>query len=247
MREGVAAGGAARMRAGLKRRWALEEARVCGGPGRGAVLEKLDGILRAQLNVGCVVITEAAGDGAGLLQNMKEAGLPAAPEIKIDRRRAGPKAGRRLGEVTAEIEGADPARVLEALAGGGYLTKSGVTLVEGEITVGVGASDGYAASSREGCAVFLSRSRSREMEARGLVRDIARRLQALRKERGYSPSQMLGEARVEGLSEEQEGMVSGRREELAFLVRAESVVLDSAGGGAKEEEVDGTRIMISIG
>ncbi|MDA7939346.1 MAG: class I tRNA ligase family protein [Nitrosopumilus sp.] len=247
MREIVSAGGAARMRAGLKRRWPLEEARVCVGPGRGAMLEKLDGIMRAQLNVGRVVVIEAGGEGAELIDNMRKAGLPAAPEIKIDRRRAGPKAGRRLAEVTAEIEGADPADVLGALAGGGYPTGAGITLVEGEITVGVGAADGYAASSREGCAVFLSRSRSREMEARGLVRDIARRLQALRKERGYSPSQVLGEARVEGLSGEQEGMVSGRREELAFLVRARSVALGSAGDGAKEEEVDGTRIRISIG
>ena len=41
-------------------------------------------------------------------------------------------------------------------------------------------------AKRDNYTVIISTSRNKEMMAKGLVKDIARRLQTLRKERGYT-------------------------------------------------------------
>ena len=48
-------------------------------------------------------------------------------------------------------------------------------------------------AKRDRYIVFVSTTRNREMTAKGLVKDIARRIQALRKERGYNPTDVLND------------------------------------------------------
>ena len=58
------------------------------------------------------------------------------------------------------------------------------------------AQENFAVSKRDQYVVFISTSRNKEMMAKGLVKDVARRLQTLRKERGYNPTDILEVASI---------------------------------------------------
>jgi isoleucyl-tRNA synthetase len=59
--------------------------------------------------------------------------------------------------------------------------------------------------------------------AKGLIKDLARRLQTLRKERGYNPTDILNKASILDLDSESLEMIKGKEKELAFLVRVNDV------------------------
>jgi isoleucyl-tRNA synthetase len=80
-------------------------------------------------------------------------------------------------------------------------------------------------------------------------RDVARRLQALRKKRGYSPAAVLAKARVAGLDEETVSMLAPLKKHLAFLVRVKEVEVlaeQTPGGEWEEDELDGRPIYIDV-
>jgi isoleucyl-tRNA synthetase len=104
----------------------------------------------------------------------------------------------------------------------------------------------YAMAKRESLIVFVSSARNREMMARGLVRDVARRLQSLRKERGYNPTDILDAAYILDLDEESLEMVKERHEELAFLVRVKNIVFEDKAKSYKDDDIDGQKIRISV-
>jgi isoleucyl-tRNA synthetase len=66
-----------------------------------------------------------------------------------------------------------------------------ISLENEDFVVDFDASENFAASKRDNYTVFISTSRNKELMAKGLVKDIARRLQTLRKERGYNPTDVL--------------------------------------------------------
>ncbi len=106
--------------------------------------------------------------------------------------------------------------------------------------------EGHAMARRDSLIVFISTSRNREMMARGLVRDIARRLQVLRKERGYNPTDVLDAAYILGLDDDSLTMVNEKQSELAFLVRVKRVEFSDKAKSYKDEDLDGQKIQISI-
>ena len=81
--------------------------------------------------------------------------------------------------------------------------------------------------------------------AKGLVKDIARRLQTLRKERGYTPTDVLDVASILELDEESLEMMKDKSEELAFLVRVKQVNFTESCKEYKEDDIDGQKIKIS--
>ena len=84
------------------------------------------------------------------------------------------------------------------------------------------------------------------MMARGLVKDLARRIQSLRKERGHSPTDVLDAASILGLDEKQEKSVLMMQKDLAFLVRVKRVDLKGIDVQYKDEDIDGQKIQIGI-
>ncbi|MFB5628003.1 MAG: DUF5915 domain-containing protein, partial [Nitrosarchaeum sp.] len=94
--------------------------------------------------------------------------------------------------------------------------------------------------------VFISTSRNKEMMAKGLIKDIARRLQTLRKERGYNPTDILNVASILDLDEESIEMVEEKSKDLAFLVRVKQVNFTESCKEYKEDDIDGQKIRISV-
>ncbi len=108
------------------------------------------------------------------------------------------------------------------------------------------ASENFAVSKRENYIVFISTLRNREMMAKGLVKDIARRLQTLRKERGYNPTDVLDVASILDLDEESLEMIKEKTKDLAFLVRVKQVNFTASCKEYKDDDIDGQKIRISV-
>ena len=281
LREAASACAAARMKAGLKRRWPLGSAVVCvpaslGGAGP---LESLpDGMLAAQLNVErCEVRTlgsaRARGSGGrggadlqglGLVREMIRMALPVVPTAALDRKRVGARAGRLMAGLPAALDALGPRAVAEALCRDGQIdvevplppARAGgdpppqgrrIALAGGDFEVGFEAAEGHAAAEHGGVIALVSTQRSEDMAARGLLKDIARRIQALRKERGYDPAAMLDAASVAGLDVRQAELLGPKAGELAFLVRARAVDFEGrCRGPYKDDEIDGQAIRIAV-
>jgi isoleucyl-tRNA synthetase len=251
MKETVSVTAAARMKGKLKRRWPLNEAIICVEPSQKAKLESLSSLLIAQLNVEKYQITELPkSDGLELLSNLLKAKMPVVPKIELDRKKIGPKAKQDMGKLVSKFQETDPKAIVEGLLNKGSfvfdLRGNKIELNRDEFVIDFSEQEGYAMARRESLVVFISTSRNREMMARGLVRDIARRLQVLRKERGYNPTDVIDAAYILGLDEESLEMVKEKQSDLAFLVRVKKIEFSDKAKSYKDENVDGQKIRISV-
>jgi len=121
-----------------------------------------------------------------------------------------------------------------------------IVLDKEDFVIGFDAKEEFAMSQRANFIVFISTSRNKEMMARGLVKDIARRLQTLRKERGYNPTDILNVASILDLEEEQLEMLKEKEKDLAFLVRVKKIDFSQSCSQYKDDDIDGQKIRISV-
>jgi len=100
-------------------------------------------------------------------------------------------------------------------------------------------------------SIVVSGQRDEKLLGEGIMRDLARRVQALRKELGYMPSDVLDAVHIAGLDPESSGLVEGYLADMAELVRTRKVSLhngiaDVADADWHEAELDGKKLFISI-
>jgi len=235
----VSVGNYARNLVKLKRRWPLKEARVFCARGLGEGIRGLEWMLKSLMNV----------KELKFFDGLK--GLGVRLKVRPNYGLLGPRFKDRLPKLVERVE-LEGERVYLELARRGRasirLDREVVELGPEELEFEVEAEEGLVAAEDSGLIVVLNLERDRSLEAEGLVRDLARRLQALRKEKGYRPTEVLEVAAISGLSEEQESMVRERLEELAYLVRVKRVELvkDAVGGEWVEKDVDGVPLKFLI-
>jgi len=83
----------------------------------------------------------------------------------------------------------------------------------------------------------------------GLVKDIARNIQQLRKERGFVPTEMLAHAHISNLDPDESLSLENYKKELAYYVRVKEIVLSHdklQDIEYKEIDIDGKKILISV-
>ena len=83
----------------------------------------------------------------------------------------------------------------------------------------------WVSASEGDVQVFLNSQRDKSLLGEGLMRDIARRVQALRKELGYMPTDVLDAVRIAELDDESSALLEPYLKEMAELVRAKNVYL----------------------
>jgi isoleucyl-tRNA synthetase len=124
-----------------------------------------------------------------------------------------------------------------------------INLLPSDVEIAYKASDGYSSSERDGVVVFVSSIRDKDLIAKGLLKDLARQLQQLRKERQYNPTDILDAAYVAGLTGEEIARLSLMKDELTYLVRVKNVnLLEDAALNVNYKliEIDGREFKISI-
>ncbi len=251
MKDVVSISSAARMKGKLKRRWPLNEAQICVKKGDKTKLEALSDLLQSQLNVEKFSITETVKEsGLEQILELKKLELPVRPLINLERKRIGPKAKQYMGKLVDAFTKTDPEDIISSLQKEGKyifeLDEEKITLDVEDFIIDSDASEGFAMSKREDNIVFISTTRNKEMMAKGLVKDIARRLQTLRKERGYNPTDVLEIASILELDKESQEMINERIHEITFLTRVKKVNFVESCKEYKEDDIDGQKIRISI-
>jgi isoleucyl-tRNA synthetase len=251
LKEVISISAAARMKGKLKRRWPLNEAIICVEPLQQKKLESLSNLLLSQLNIEKYKIIELEkSEGLELVANLLKYNLPIIPKIEFDRKKIGPKAKQVMGKLLSKFETTPPQQIVgELLKKGTYsfdLGGTNLVLDKDDFVIDFVEQDKYAMARHESQVVFISTSRNREMMARGMVRDVARRLQVLRKERGYNPTDILDAAYILDLDEESLEMIKEKQGDLAFLVRVKRVEFSDKAKVYKEDDVDGQKIRISV-
>jgi isoleucyl-tRNA synthetase len=106
-------------------------------------------------------------------------------------------------------------------------------------------------SSREGdVTVFISGQRDETLLGEGFMRDLARRVQALRKELGFVPTDVLESVHIAELEPENMNLLEPYLNEMAELVRARKVYLHSSRNEVEaqwyESELDGKKIYLNV-
>jgi isoleucyl-tRNA synthetase len=231
----VSLSNSARMKAGVKRRWPLKTLMYFGVD----LSPSSEGMLAELANVRKVLKAESLGDmKIGVKARLTKSGAK--------------KVGRRFDSTLGELERTSK-ELFSSLSSKGWAeVKAGgerLRLEKDDVLFEFIPEEGFIASSDGGRVVSLEVARNRELIAEGLVRDIARRLQSLRKERGYRPTDIVSRARVAGLDEETRRVLEENREKLLYLVRAREFFLYESKDTStswKEFELDGRTIYLDI-
>ena len=251
LKEATSISAAARMKGKLKRRWPLNEAIVCVNKGQKEKLESLSELLVSQLNVEKYSVKEVEkNEGLEQIQQLSKLQLPIIPKVELERKKIGPKAKQHMGKLLQKFSETNPNDIINGLNTDGKFSfdvdGEKIVLDKEDFVIDFDAADGYAMSQRDDLIVFISTTRNREMMARGLVKDLARRLQTLRKERGYNPTDVLNVASILDLDDESLNMIKEKSDELAFLVRVKKVDFSQSCKQYKDDDIDGHKIRISV-
>ena len=251
LKEVVSVSSAARMKGKLKRRWPLNEALICIQKNSKSKLESLSELLKSQLNVEKFTIFEIENfEGLEQLSELEKLGLPSIPKIEFERKKIGPKAKQHMGKLLEKFSQTKPEEIVSALQKEQNFTfdidGDKINLEKDDFVIDFDAKEGFAVAKRDTFVVFISTTRNAEMMARGLIKDLARRLQTLRKERGFSPTDILNKASILDLDSESLEMIKAKKDELAFLVRVKEVNFEESCKSYKDDDIDGQKIRIAV-
>jgi isoleucyl-tRNA synthetase len=112
------------------------------------------------------------------------------------------------------------------------------------------AGENWVTAIEDELTVIISGQRDDKLLGEGIMRDLARRIQALRKELGYMPTDILNDAHVAELDEESARLLEPYIDEMAALVRTQKVRLHEKRAELQadwhEAELDGKKIYINI-
>ncbi|TAK21970.1 MAG: isoleucine--tRNA ligase [Nitrosarchaeum sp.] len=251
MKDVVSVSSAARMKGKLKRRWPLNEALICVSKGQKQKLESRSPLLMSQLNVEKFTIFEIEKEqGLEQILELKQLDLPVKTILELDKKRVAPRAKQHIVKLSNVFSETNKEGIVASLQENGQynyeIDGEKISLYKEDFIVDFDASEEFAVSKRDNYIVFVSTSRNKEMMARGLIKDIARRLQTLRKERGYNPTDILSVASILDLDDESLEMIKEKSEELAFLVRVKQVNFTESCKEYKDDDIDGQKIRISV-
>jgi len=251
MNEIVSVCAAARMKGKLKRRWPLKHALICVEKGLQKKIELLSELLQSQLNVEDYKIIELENhEGISEMLEMKKSAVPVIPKIELNRKTIGPKAKQNLSKLLEIFSETKPDEIIQGLEKDDSFTfdvnGTKISLDTNDFIIEFDVQEGFTFSRRNNLIGIISTERNEELMAKGLIKDLARRLQALRKERGYNPTNVLNTASILDLDEESLSMIKNKTEELSFLVRVKQVNFTQTCKKYKDDDIDGQKIRISV-
>jgi isoleucyl-tRNA synthetase len=189
-----------------------------------------------------------------LINRLSELGLINV-NMRLKTKRIAPDLRNNLPKVVGSFENENKNLILKYLTSTGkYLLKydaRSFEIVTDDIELTYSPIHGYTSSESESrqMIVFIETVRSPILVIKGFVKDLARNLQELRKEKGFLPADVLSSAIVSNLNELELNSLEKFKDDLAFLIRAKMVEFctDKPDGyDFKEIEIDGRKILISI-
>jgi isoleucyl-tRNA synthetase len=252
----VSLANAARNLSGLKRRWPIREAVICGTLTELKPL-KVDGAaesLKSQLNTEQYRTVQVnSSSQLEKISSLLENGLPVTVGVLLVRKNVAPRVKADISAVLEAFEKVDRMALIKELkAQGRYMLAYGgksAEILPADVDISYKAQEGHSAAERGNLIVFISTKRDKDLIAKGLMRDLARNLQQLRKERQYNPTDILSAAYVAGLDDEETVALTAMKDEMTYLVRVKAAVLSKEPldkVNYKAAEIDGREFRISV-
>ncbi|MCP8322764.1 MAG: isoleucine--tRNA ligase [Candidatus Methylarchaceae archaeon HK02M2] len=231
----------ARMKGRLKRRWPLRKAVFVIPKEKISKVEKHKEILRDQINVKEMLLTSSLNKAKIILNiQPKYAAL-------------GPKLKNRMSILSSLLKASDPLEIYNQLNDKGFIMKridnEDFKLMKDELSISYTSDEKYIVLEKDGLIISLDVERDSDLIIKGVIRDLARRMQNLRKERGYNPTDIIEGAYVVCLDPELKKQIISRSSDLTFLVRVKNVHISEKpyeGVNWVDVEIDGRRIKISV-
>lgn len=212
-------------------------------------------MLKNQLNVEQYKLVELKnGIALQKIQVLLDNQAPIVPKVTLVKRNVAQRFKSRISNVIASIESLDVFELVRTLQGTGkytilYDNNDGIDLFPTDLEFSYVAKEGYVMSERDSVIVFLETARDKQLIMKGMLRDLSRNLQELRKERGYTPTEIAPAAYVGSLQEEEISSLGAMEEEFAHLVRVKKIFLSKEAMKDivyKNVKIDERSIQISV-
>lgn len=251
----VSLSNSARMKAKLRRRWPIRNVWICYAAQDYFDLESMSEMLKPQINVqNCIFIQYQNDTYLHKLLSLLDTGVPIAPKVRLSKKNIGQKARGDFEKVLMSFENVNPYQLLRMIDSSGefmlaYENGRGVKLTLDDLELSYDPKPGFALAEKDGIVVIIDGKRDKELIALGVMRDIARNLQQLRKERGYNTTDIIPIAHIADLSEQEISDLLPLAEELKYLVRVNKIITSKSpiqGVDYKVIELDGRNIYISV-
>jgi isoleucyl-tRNA synthetase len=251
----VSLSNSARMKAKLRRRWPIRNVWICYPAQDYFDLESMPEMLKTQINVqNCIFIQYQNDTYLHKLLSLLDTGVPITPKVRLSKKNIGQKARGDFEKVLMSFENVNPYQLLRMLNSSGafmltYENGRGVKLTLDDLELSYDPKPGFALAEKDGIVVIIDGKRDKELIALGVMRDIARNLQQLRKERGYNTTDIIPIAHIADLSEQEITDLLPLAEELKYLVRVNKVITSKSriqGVDYKVIELDGRKLYISV-
>lgn len=251
----VSLSNSARMKAKLRRRWPIRNVWICYPEQDYFDLESMPEMLKTQINVqNCIFIQYQNDTYLHKLLSLLDTGVPITPKVRLSKKNIGQKARGDFEKVLMSFENVNPYQLLRMIDSSGefmlaYENGRGVKLTLDDLELSYDPKPGFALAENDGIVVIIDGKRDKELIALGVMRDIARNLQQLRKERGYNTTDIIPIAHIADLSEQEISDLLPLVEELKYLVRVNKITTSKSpiqGVDYKVIELDGRKLYISV-
>ena len=179
---------------------------------------------------------------------------PIIPSITVNRKNVAKVVKADIGILSEKFDSEDKLKILKELQEKGfyhfdYAPQKSIDLTIADLDIAFVPVNDYVVGDKENIVLLLNTSRNEELIMKGVVKDLARNIQQLRKELGYSPTQILDRAHISNFSAEEIAKLHEFKLDLQNLVRVRKIEFTEKTDEAensKKIELDGREILIYI-
>lgn len=179
---------------------------------------------------------------------------PIKVSVKPNFELVAPRAKSRMNELSSKLTASDASWLFNQLSKEGKAKLPAMPdfeLTESDVIFEFSPVDPkYVVVENFGIVIALDVSRDDDLIAQGTLRDIARNLQSLRKEKGFNPTDVLDSAKIAGLGEQVVRLIDPKKDELAFLVRVKKVELypdmPTGSDSWRKTKIDSVEVRIDV-
>jgi len=240
----------------LKRRWPLGSVQIYCENTNFLAIHGLENLLKEQMNVEKLSVFEVDfTNEVTKILDMIHLGAPIIPLVYINKKTVARQVKGDIGSLVTKFENVDKVQLLEKIVNDGYYEleyadNKSFRLTLGDLIAEYETRDAFSAIEKDKNIIFLNSSRDDDLITKGLVKDLARNIQQLRKELGYSPTEVLNTAYISNFSREETLKIKPYESELTGLVRVNSLEFSEPNNlknfKSKEIDIEGKKILIYV-
>ncbi|MDQ4074169.1 MAG: class I tRNA ligase family protein [Thermoproteota archaeon] len=239
----------------LKRRWPLESAYVYCKHVDFVNIDGISDILKEQMNVESLNVMEFKFNTvAEKVLKLLEVKAPISIQISINKKNVAKKVRSDIPIVIDAFSAVDKITILREISRTGYFPFSyskekSFILEESDLDITYKPIEQFLLGEIDDVLLFVSTIRNPKLIIKGMVRDLSRNLQQLRKELGFNPTEILQCAYISNVSKDELNQLSNFVDDIKSLVRVKNVDLSQEikkDINYKTIDIDGKEIMISV-